>query len=242
MEDLLERITPFAVKINAYESHRSDPLAEDIIEKCFRAMGGRDRLSGIKTMKTAGTISIMGMTGTFTLNISDPAFRYEISLNSEGMNMTMIIAYDGRRGWMVNPLTNDVEDLPEEQLEIFKNSTTLSENPMTLIRDSKLEVTFDGEERVDNRTCHKLRLQNEEGAEQFLYIDAENYLLLKLVQAQDAMTKVEMNFRNYQKIAGDWMAHETEMKVADASIMDMKLLRVKTNVDIDDAIFEAPSR
>ena len=96
-----------------------DAKAMQVLEKMIEAMGGRATMQAVKDMTATGTMAMpsMGLEAPATLYTKkENKFRMDI----EFMGTSITSAYDGEAGWVINPQTGAVEDLPGEQLEETK--------------------------------------------------------------------------------------------------------------------------
>ena len=87
--------------------------ADEIVNKYVDAIGGKDKLEQIKTVKISNTIQAMGNEGPSTTQIlNGKAFRMDYEIN--GQKTTQV--YTDKGGWQINPFmgATTAQPLPEE--------------------------------------------------------------------------------------------------------------------------------
>ena len=85
-----------------------------VVEKLLAALGGRKALGAIKDTTVSGTAELVqyGITVPLTIYQKEPdKMRLDITIAEAGM--TIVQAFDGRKGWVTNPQTGATEEMPE---------------------------------------------------------------------------------------------------------------------------------
>ena len=218
-----------------------DAKAMQVLEKMIEAMGGRATMQAVKDMTATGTMEMpsMGMEGSATMYTKkESMFRMDIEI----MGMSITSAFDGEAGWMINPQTGAVEDLPGEQLEETKrmamgDSAYLEPEKYGIVYTSK------GQEKLEDKDYDVLLMTYADGYETTLYIDSKTHLLYKTVAiAPNPMTGVEGEVESistdYQKHDGIMVAHTTTSYTDGEEFMIITMDEVKYNTGLDDAFFK----
>ena len=99
----------------------------DEIANKYYAANGIENLEKAQTMTMKGVVSQMGMELPITIMVKKPN---KVKVIQEFNGMEIVIAFDGEKGFMLNPLTGATEavELPAEQLgqvqeyNVFKDS------------------------------------------------------------------------------------------------------------------------
>ena len=112
--------------------------------------------------------------------------------------MEIIIAFDGEKAYMVNPMTGstDPAEIPAEQAGSVQQYNMFRDTFMDNFKAGR--VTLDGEEAVDGKPAFKLTLTTEAGEKTTYFIDKETYLTVKNVQTVSQMGQ-EMEVESYPK-------------------------------------------
>lgn len=90
--------------------------ANDVIEKHLAAIGGKDKLATINTVKIQNTMSVMGNDAPNTIVIvNGKGYRSESEINGQ----KMVQVYTDKSGWMINPMAGgtSAQKMPDEQVK-----------------------------------------------------------------------------------------------------------------------------
>jgi hypothetical protein len=100
--------------------------ADELLEKNLKAMGGKDKLKGIQSMRLTGKMKMGPMEAPITIVKARPS---EMRVDFTIQGMTGTSAYDGSTGWNLMPFmgNKDPQKMTEEQL-----------------KDIRVEADFDG--------------------------------------------------------------------------------------------------
>src|SRR5437762_14144835 len=87
---------------------------EEIIGKHIDAIGGKEKLSTITSVRMENTVQVMGSEGpSTTIILNGKGFRNESEFNGQ----KIVQVYTDKGGWTINPFagSNDPQALPDEQ-------------------------------------------------------------------------------------------------------------------------------
>ncbi len=217
--------------------------ADDVINKNLQAMGGIDKLKGVKSVRLTGTMTVgPGMEAPITLELKRPnMMRLDFTLQG----MTGSQAYDGASGWSVmpfggspapQPMSADDAKLAAEQADM--------DGPLMDYKEKGHTVELLGKESIEGADTYKLKLTKKDGAISVYYIDAEQFLVIKQEARRTirgAEVEVETIVSDYKPVEGLMMAHSIDSG-AKGQPMRQKLSvsKIEINVPIDDARFKMP--
>lgn len=215
---------------------------DEVINNYANAMGGSEKLMGIKSVKYSGKFSDGGADIPLTMNIKrDGKARREMSY--QGMNM--IRASDGTMGWVINPYqgTKEAMKMPYEELKDMKKYAEI-EGELINYKQKGYKADYLGKDDFEGSEVYKIRLTDKEGDITYYYLDVSTYLLLREInkrKIQEKEVKSETIYGNYQKIDGIMfpMAYET-IESGNPQVQKITLDKVEINVDVDDDIFMMP--
>jgi hypothetical protein len=150
---------------------------DEVISKHLEATGGADKWRAAETVYMEG-VAVMQNGNEITSKISkvkDKVLRREIDF---GMgSMTMIVT--PTKGWYTNPRSGgEFQDMPEPMLK-----SQLAEMEIHPLLDAdkkgnKLELV--GKETIDGMEAYKIKLTPTSGQEQFYFIDAKTFNLVRM--------------------------------------------------------------
>ncbi|MFD1143651.1 outer membrane lipoprotein-sorting protein [Larkinella insperata] len=224
------------VSVTAYAQ-----TVDEIVNKHVAALGGKDKLNGVKTLYTERSLSVQGMEiPTKTTLVVGKALRTESTV----MGNTMVQVVDGTSGWMVRPAmmggTGDPEVMPAEmvkqqlgQLDPF--------GPLVDYQQKGHKVELVGKEKVDGKDTYHLKITTKEGQVLEEYLDANTYLLNRLKVSINGQ-QGEMDFSDYKSVEGIPFANTTEMASNQAGNLVFITNKVTINGPVDEAIFKKPAK
>jgi outer membrane lipoprotein-sorting protein len=168
----------------------SAQTADEIVEKHLTAMGGRAALGKLTSRSTAGTMTLSTPMGEIsgsieTLNQRPNKTRTLINLDLTSLGagpMTVDQRFDGTTGYALDSMRGN-HDITGGQLDAMKNGEF--PNPLLSYKERGVTVELSGKEKVGERDAYVLLFKPKSGASSRQFIDAESYLLIKLVQKLD---------------------------------------------------------
>jgi hypothetical protein len=97
---------------------------------------------------------------------------------------------------------------------------------------------------VDGSEAFVLKLTKKNGNIDYYYIDAENYVVIKVkskVLMNGSEIEAETFLSNYQEVDGYLGAFTTERRYNGQTALTINMEQVKYDVEVEDAIFAKPS-
>lgn len=218
--------------------------AEEIVSKHLEAIGGKDKLKAVKSIRMEGAMSLMGNEAPMTITILDgKGYRSEVDFNGQ----KMVQAYTEKGGWMINPMmgANDPQPVAEEQYKMAKDQMYAGGAFLDYAaKGSKIELA--GRENINNANTYKLKLTSADGAETTYYIDPSTYYIAKVVKAISMggqSAELSVNFSNYKKTEfGNTMPYTYETVLPQGFSMTSTIKKLEVNKEIDPKIFEMPAK
>ncbi len=212
---------------------------DDIIAKHTDAIGGKDKISQVKSIYTENSIEAMGNTSTSTESLlQGKGYKSE----SEFGGMKVINAYTDKGGWLINP---------------FMGSSDAQAMPADAYVSGKDQIYFGGS-LVDYATKgNKIELQGKEGnlyklkvtngsSEATYFIDGDTYLVNKISIKGDMMgqtIEIVKNFSDYKKTDfGIVIPYSTTTDFGGNFSFTSKVTKVEVNKELDPKIFDMPGK
>ena len=212
---------------------------DDIVNKHLEAIGGKQKLSVINSVKMENQMEVMGNEATTTITIlNGKGYRTE----SEIMGSKMIQVINEKGGWVLNPMTGSTEpqDLPEAAAR--QAASQLYIIPLLDYVSRGTKLTLDGKESIDGKETFKIKVTNKEGADISMYIDASTYYMTRLVQTAEMMGQTvssTINYSDFKKTDQGWVVpYLTEIDMGGMIQLKNKLVKIEINPTIDPAVFE----
>jgi len=210
---------------------------EDIVKKYSSAIKA-DQLASVNTIKITGKMSAMGMEMPMTMYMKNPdKIKVVYSFNGQ----EMVSAYDGEKGFMVNPMTGSTTpvELTPDQLKQVQTNNVFRNEMLNYFKNGKL--TLEGEESVKGKPAFKVKASPEGANPVYMFVDKDTYLLVKTSMTVGQMgttMNVDSYMTDYVENNGVVMPKKT---TASANGMEAAVIMfdtVEVNVPIDDSVFK----
>jgi outer membrane lipoprotein-sorting protein len=209
---------------------------DKILEKHYAATGV-EKMGDIKSFVINAKMSMMGMDMPMLIKMKYPK---KFKVEMEMMGQKTISAFDGNKGWMINPMMGSgVQDLAGEELDKAMDQANMMEGELYNYKKKGFTAELLGKEGND----YKIKLTGSDGAVKNYFIDADTYLISKFTAKVEAMgqsVNVESKMTEYQKVEGIMIPKVTEVNMP-MGTMKNTIEEVKINVAIDDAEFKRPA-
>jgi hypothetical protein len=214
---------------------------DDIIEKNVNALGGKDKIMGVKTIYKESDMDMMGnQASTTTYILNGKGYKTETDFGGS----KIIQCITDTSGWGINPLMGQTsaQAMPDDQVKASQMQLHI-EGPLVDYAAKGYKVELLGTEDVNGSSAYKLKVTTKDNVEITVFIDTTTYYAVKavskaVINGQDIETTVL--FSNFQKTDYGLVvsyAREVTLPQGTITITDKK---VEINKPIDPAIFEMP--
>jgi len=218
--------------------------AEEIVEKHVKAIGGREKLNGVKTLKMTGKFSVQGMEMTTTVYFKRlNSIRQDIIFQ----NMTITQAYDSKSktGWKVQPMEGDknAHKMEQEEMTSMEEEGETLIGPLTNYKEKGQTIEFVGKEDMEGTEVFKIMLTKKNKDVSYFFIDASTYMILKetsKMKFQDKEIEAESYYSNYKLFDGITLATTEEDKQGGQLVTQTHMEAVEINQPVEDALFVMP--
>lgn len=184
----------------AINTNTSAQTVDEIIGKHIEAIGGKEKLLGLKSLVMEGSFAVQGMDIPVTIYQShNVGSRVEINV----MGMSGYIINTPTDGWTFMPfqgmaapeaMAADLVKEGADQLDL--------QGPLLNYAEKGHKVEFLGKEDFEGTECLKLKAMLKGGSELTIFIDPSNYYIIKQVVKSKAAgqenDQVQV-FSNFQK-------------------------------------------
>lgn len=213
--------------------------AKEIIKKHIDAVGGKDIIQNIKSMRMESMTEVMGNEGpTTTVIVNGKGYKN----TSDFGGQKVITCYTDKGGWSVNPMAGGaVEAMPDAQYKQGMNQIFIG-GPLLDYQGKEYKAELLGKEKVDSVDAYKIKLTGKDSSEVTYFFDPSTWYVLKLTQLADMMgQQVEMTvkYSDFKKTElGYVLPFALNMNFGDQFTLDIKVQKVEFNPEIDPALFD----
>lgn len=213
---------------------------DEILAEYFLVIG-QDKLLKTETFSTKGKIIQGQLEIPFTSSHKRP-MKFRSDASFQGMEIAS--AFDGERGWSINPFAGGTDPVPMTAEQLDKMIMQADYEGIYYNYEEKgYTVEFTGTEDIDDIETYKLKLTRPNGDVITSYIDSENYVILKTIskmKVQGVDTEAETIFSNYKYVDEILSPFAIETKMNGQTVMQMVFDEITYNVDVPDSLFEMP--
>ena len=217
--------------------------ADDIINKHIDAMGGKEKLTSLKTVRMTANVEVgPNMKAPMTMYfVNNKSFRMDITMQG----MTMTTAITGDSGWMVMPFggKKDAERMDKESIDQSKDMMDIT-GDLFDYKTKGYTIEFIAKEDMEGTEVYKLKVTKKSGLVDYEFIDASSYLRLKTTtkhKSKEKETSSDVLYSNYKKVDGIMFAYTIENRETGSSQgQSVTMDTIEVNPKIDANLFKMP--
>jgi hypothetical protein len=233
----MKKINPFLFALLAvvFAATVQAQTADEIITKHIEAIGGKEKLSQVKSLYTENSMEVMGnQAPVVEYLLEGKGFKSETDFNGA----KIINCYTDKSGWSINPMAGatEAQPMPAEMYQSGKDQIYIG-GALLDYAAKGYKVELAGKEGND----YKLKVTGA-GAESMYFIDATSYYITKNTTKGEMMgqtVEVVVTYSDYKKTDFGIVLPYTKNIDLGGFAMSSKTNKVEVNKEIDPKIFEA---
>ena len=209
--------------------------ADEVIDKYVTALGGKEKILSLKSVKKVGSLNVQGIdVGLTVTRVQGVGSRNDISVPGMGEGFQVV---NPIKGWDFMPFMGQTS--PEEVSgDKLKSSLSLLDIQGSLVnyKEKGSQVEMSGKEKVENAECYKLKLTDKQGVISTLFIDSKsNYLVKSIITAKSSNGDIntELSFGDFKKTDEGYIFPFSEVMDRGTIIFTS----IETNKPVDEKIF-----
>jgi hypothetical protein len=211
---------------------------DEVINKHIDAIGGKEKLSQIKSLYSEASVQVMGNDAPSTLTILNGK---GYKLESEANGQKMVQCYTDKGGWMINPFAggSDAQAIPSEVYKANEDEIYIG-GPLVnyAAKGNKVELL------AKEDGAYRIKVTNKDSAESTYYIDPSTYYITKHVLKGNMMgqeVEITRSFSNYTKTDfGYVLPYSVEISYGGQFSLTSTVKKVLVNKEVDPKIFDMP--
>jgi hypothetical protein len=216
--------------------------AGEVIDKYLSAIGGKEKVSQIKSFYTEGKMEVMGMEGKIkTTILNGKGMRQETDM----MGQTQVTCLNEKGGWVTNPFQGNSAptDMPAEVYDMMRNQITIAA-PFVNFQANNMTVESAGNEAIGAVNTIKVKMIKADNTFTTCYFDQTNFRLIRTVQKANVRgQEVEMtlNYSNYKDAGNGYtIPFTTETDMGNGMKVVGTILTAEVDKAVDPSIFNKP--
>ena len=228
----------------------SAQTADEVVDRCVTAIGGRAAFAKLKSRSTIGTITLSTPAGDITgsvevLDAAPNKSRTLIKADLSALGAGQLVLdqrFDGSAGYSMDTLQGN-HDITGNQLDNLRNGSF--PHPFLNYKQMVATARLDGREKVGEREAYLVIFEPTSGSVVRQYVDAETYLPIKMVVKLDVPQlgrEVEQTteFLDYRTVDGVKLPFRL---VATSAVQNytVTITKVEHNLRIDETLFSKPA-
>lgn len=219
--------------------------AEELVSKNIEAKGGLDKIKAVKTLRITGRAEQPN--GPPLRLVIEHARPDEIRQDITMAGMTLVEAYDGKAGWMVQPFggRKDPQMMGEDDLRDLTLDADI-DGPLVDYKAKGNTVEYLGHDVVDGDDALRLKVALKNGDVLYYDLDPDTYLEIQR-EAQEfirgSVKESVMEYGSYKAVDGVMYPFSLAIwpKTDPTQMMTVTVDKVEVNVPLDGSVFALPA-
>lgn len=214
----------------------------EVLQSYFETIG-QEKFIEHQTLMVKGKSIQQGMETDFTMFQMQPN-RIRIEVDIQGT--LMVQAFNGQKAWYTAPWTGTTDPIEMTGFQLQSMKRQADFDGMLYNYEEKGYTTeLIGTEDMEGTQIYKIKQTDEEGNLFYHFIDAENYVLLKMnttLNVDDSQVDSETLFSNYKEKDGMILPYSMETRMNGQTISQINMEEYIFDEKIDDSIFVMPEK
>jgi len=209
--------------------------AEKVIEGYLEAIGGREKLSAVKTISSSGSFSVPGQELAYTDIKSEPN-KMSMSILMNGMPVMQQVL-NGSQGYVIQGPGAPKIPLSEKEVADMQGKSHIFPELYWFDEGHKLELK--GAEDLGGKVAYKIILTDASGSQRTCFYDMKSFLKVRTVS--ESQTRVgpvtsTIDIKSYDEIDAIKTPSEINIKQGPQTIV-IKLKTIEINPQLDESTF-----
>ena len=206
---------------------------DEVVSKYVDALGGKDKLSSLKTARMEGSINVSGTdVGVIVTKLQLVGQRNDISvMGQDGYQI-----YTPDKGWSFMPFMGQAspEALKDEEVKAGAAGLDLQGNLFNY-KEKGTQVELLGKEKIDSAECYKVKATLKGGEIVTYFIDTKTNYIVKTVTTQNISGAIEVvnGYSNYKATDNGYILPFSYTMERGEIIYS----KIEANVPVDEKIF-----
>ncbi len=209
---------------------------DEIIGKYETAMGGKDKMLSLKTVKMTGNLGVQGIdVGIVVTAAQGIGTRTDISVPGMGEGFQIM---SKSKGWNYMPFQGQTapQEVPADQVKTSQSQLDI-QGPLVNYMEKGSQAELLGKEIVDGSETYKIKLTNKEGKVSTYFIDAKSFYRIKSiakVKAPEGEMDMETSYSDFKKTEDGYIFPFSQTNPRGTIVFSS----IEVNKPVDEKIFQ----
>jgi len=222
----------------ASPSPTEQTIIDQILQHYEEALGGKEAISRITSLKMKGKFEVLGMTGTIESWRKEP--RKTLTVFDFPRIGKLRKGYDGQNRWVQTADGAYSDNSEQEIAELERDAEVFGAGRIKSVFDS---MKLESRARIQGRDMYVILGTPPKGPAEKLFFDVENGLLARWDMARSVPNRgtvfVKVHVDDYREVSGVKMPFAVRFAFESFNVQ-LKMDEIEANVPIDDAMFKKP--
>jgi outer membrane lipoprotein-sorting protein len=224
--------------------------ADEIVNQYLENTGGIENWKKVESTKISANVNAQGMKIPVEIwNFADG--KSHTSFNLQGKKMVQL-AFDGKKGYEMNFMTQKMEELDNERIENLKRSIGDYPSPFIGYKEKGYTLEKLDDETIEGTECFKLKFTSGknlvEGKEvddvSYYYFDKENFVPIVIETTMNggpmAGKTAQSIMSDYDEVDGLYFPFSMQEKLKDGEGMGQTITfdKIEVNPKLDKTLFD----
>jgi hypothetical protein len=215
--------------------------ADEIVNKHIEALGGKDKLSQIKSISYDNKTEVMGNESNSTITVLNGK-GYKNEANFNGQQIIQVVTDKG--AWAINPFggSSDAQAMPADQYKLAEDGIYVPD-PLVNYAEHGAKIELQGQEKVDSVNAFKIKYTNKDSGTITYYINPSTFYIIESVktgEVQGQLTNITITYSDYRKTDfGIYLAYAVNIDMGQFALKS-NVNKVDINKDVNPSIFLMP--
>jgi len=215
-----------------------------ISEKLITAIGGRDGIEKIADRTVTSDLNLLSY-GVSATRVTYMKGSSKIRLDTKIMGMNSVLAYDGEKGWMINPQTGFATDMPQQVTAELKKAA-IGDDALLHPEKFGITVTSEGQKSIEGKEYIVMKQTYQDGDVTTVYLDPATYLPYRSVSTSldEKLEKVEqeITLSDYREVDGIKLPFIARVTQKGTDYATVTIKEYKFNTGLSDSLFARPAK
>ncbi|MFM2358916.1 MAG: hypothetical protein RLY16_909 [Bacteroidota bacterium] len=208
---------------------------DEVINKHLDAIGGKDKIAQLKSLKMEGSLSTNGIDVNITTTVlHGVGSRVDIAVPGMGEGYQIM---NTTKGWNFMPFAGQSapEEVPAEDVKNAQNTLDV-QGAVYNYKEKGNTVELLGKEKVDNVDCFKIKVTTASGKVTTSFIDATTYYRVKsitMAKTPEGEQEMETTYSDFKKNADGYVYPYSQTNPRGTIVFS----NIEVNKPVDESIF-----